>query len=84
MPQQTIPTGWDWPANFYVRGDPINLLDAGHVQKDRSIDLHDASHVQPHQIHGILKDYVLFLKAQKQYAYTKGYYTQVLNDKIIL
>ena len=33
-------------ANFYVRGDPINLLDAGHVQKDRSIDLHDASHVQ--------------------------------------
>ena len=34
-------------ANFYVRGDPINLLDAGHVQKDRSIDLHDASHVHP-------------------------------------
>ena len=46
---------------FYVRGDPINLLDAGHVQKDRSIDLHDASHVQP-----------LFLKAQKQHTYTKG------------
>ena len=45
---------------FYVRGDPIHLLDAGHVPKDRSIGLHDAGHVQP-----------LFLKAQKQHTYTK-------------